>query len=177
MYLDIVILVVLILAILDGLKNGLFVEFLSVFSLVINFVVAKYFTPILIEFLNLKSSETNYFIVYIVMFWAVYIIIGIVLHFLKNIMEGLTKGFVLRVLGGVIGTAKGAVLALVVIFIFNFMSDLIPEIKKYGDKSRAAETLLKTAPLIEEYIPKVFKDKLDEVRNEKLIDRYMNKIF
>lgn len=177
MYLDIVILVVLVLAILDGLKNGLFVEFLSVFGLVINFIAAKYFTPILIEFLNLKSSETNYFIVYIVMFWAVYIVIGIILHFLKNIMEGLTKGFVLRILGGVIGAAKGAVLALVVIFIFNFMSDLIPEIKKYGDKSRAAETLLKTAPLIEEYIPKVFKDKLDEVRNEKLIDRYMNKIF
>ncbi len=177
MYLDIVILVVLILAILDGLKNGLFVEFLSVFGLVINFIAARYFTPILIEFLNLKASETNYFIVYIVMFWAVYIIMGLVLHFLKNIMEGLTKGVVLRFLGGLIGAAKGTVLALVVIFIFNFTSDLIPEIKKYGDKSRAAETLLKTAPLIEKYIPKVFKEKLDEVKNEKLIDRYMNKIF
>ncbi|WP_294657602.1 CvpA family protein [uncultured Fusobacterium sp.] len=54
MYLDIVILVVLVLAILDGLKNGLFVEFLSVFGLIINFVAAKYFTPILMEFLNLK---------------------------------------------------------------------------------------------------------------------------
>ena len=53
MYLDIIILVVLILAILDGLKNGLFVEFLSVFGLVINFIAARYFTPILIQFLNL----------------------------------------------------------------------------------------------------------------------------
>ena len=169
MYLDIIILVVLILAILDGLKNGLFVEFLSVFGLVINFIAARYFTPILIQFLNLKSNDTNYFIVYIV--------IGLILHFLKNIMEGLTKGFVLRILGGIIGAAKGAVLALVVIFIFNFTSDLLPEIKKYGNNSRAAETMLKVAPLIEEYIPKVFKEKLDAVKNEKLIDKYMNKIF
>lgn len=37
--------------------------------------------------------------------------------------------------------------------------------------------MLKVAPLIEEYIPKVFKEKLDAVKNEKLIDKYMNKIF
>lgn len=177
MYLDIIILVVLVLAILDGLKNGLFVEFLSVFGLIINFVIARYCTPIVLNFLNIKSNDTNYFIVYIVTFWATYIVIGIILHFLKNIMEGLTKGFILRILGGVIGAVKGAVLALVVILIFNFTSDLFPEIKKYGNKSKAAETLLKTAPLIEEYIPKVFKDKLDEAKNEKIIDRYMNKIF
>ena len=111
------------------------------------------------------------------MFWAVYIVIGLILHFLKNIMEGLTKGFVLRILGGIIGAAKGAVLALVVIFIFNFTSDLQKKKKKYGNNSRAAETMLKVAPLIEEYIPKVFKEKLDAVKNEKLIDKYMNKIF
>ncbi|STO31600.1 Colicin V production protein [Fusobacterium necrogenes] len=177
MYLDIIILVVLILAILDGLKNGFFVEFLSVFGLVINFIAARYFTPILIKFLNLKSNDINYFIVYIVIFWAVYIVIGLLLHFLKNIMETLTKGFILRILGGLIGVAKGAVLALVVVFIFNFTSDLFPEIKKYGNNSRAVETLLKVAPLIEEYIPKVFKERIEAVKNEKLIDKYINKIF
>ena len=177
MYLDIVILVVLVLAILDGLKNGLFVEFLSVFGLIINFVAAKYFTPILMGFLKFKTNETNYFLVYIVIFWAIYIVMGIFIHFLRNIMEGQSKGFILRILGGVIGAIKGAVLALVIMFIFNFTSDLIPEIKKYGNDSRAAETLLKTAPLIEKYIPKVFKDKLNDIKNEKLIDKYMNKIF
>lgn len=177
MYLDIVILVVLVLAILDGLKNGLFVEFLSVFGLTINFIVAKYLTPILIEFLKLKSTETNYFLTYIVIFWAVYIVIGIFLHFIRNIMDSLTKGFILRILGGIIGAAKGAVLALVIIFIFNFSTDMFPKLSKYGENSKAVETFLKTSPLIENYIPKVFKDKLDEIKNEKLIDRYMNKIF
>lgn len=177
MYLDIVILIILVLAILDGLKNGLFVEFLSVFGLIINFVAARYFTPILMEFLKLETTETSYFLTYIVMFWAVYIVIGIIIHFIRNIMEGLTKGFILRVLGGIIGAIKGAVLALVIIFIFNFSADLFPEIKKYGENSKAAETFLKTAPLIENYIPKVFKDKLNDIKNEKLIDRYMNKIF
>lgn len=177
MYLDIVILIILVLAILDGLKSGLFVEFLSVFGLVINFIAAKHLTPMLMEFLKLKSTETSYFLTYIIMFWVVYIVIGIVLHFIKNIMEGLTKGFIIRILGGAIGAIKGTVLALVIIFIFNFSADLFPNLKKYGENSKAAETFLKTVPLIESYIPKVFKDKLDEIKNEKLIDRYMNKIF
>ena len=177
MYLDIVILVVLVLAILDGLKNGLFVEFLSVFGLIINFVAAKYFTPILMEFLKFKVNETNYFIIYIIIFWAVYIVMGIFLHFLRNIMDSQNKGFILRILGGLIGSIKGAILAVVVIFIFNFVSDLIPDVKKYGEKSKAAETMLKVSPLIEKYIPKVFKDKLNEIKNENLIDKYMNKIF
>lgn len=177
MYLDIIILIVVVLAILDGLKNGLFVEFLSVFGLAINFIAARYFTPILMEFLNLKSNDTNYFITYIVLFWAVYIVIGLIVHFIRNIMESITKGFVIRILGGVIGAMKGAILALVIIFIFNFSADLFPNIRKYGEESRAAETFLKTAPLIEEYVPKAFKDKLDEIKNEKLIDRYINKIF
>lgn len=177
MYLDIIILIVVILAILDGLKNGLFVEFLSVFGLAINFIAAKYFTPILMEFLNLKSNDTNYFITYIILFWAVYIVIGLIVHFIRNIMESVTKGFVIRILGGIIGAMKGAILALVIIFIFNFSADLFPNIKKYGEESRAAETFLKAAPLIEDYVPKAFKDKLDEIKNEKLIDRYINKIF
>ena len=109
MYLDIVILVVLVLAILDGLKNGLFVEFLSVFGLIINFVAAKYFTPILMEFLKFKVNETNYFIIYIIIFWAVYIVMGIFLHFLRNIMDSQNKGFILRILGGLIGSIKGAI--------------------------------------------------------------------
>lgn len=177
MYLDIVILIVVILTILDGLKNGLFVEFLSIFGLVINFVLAKYLTPILIEFLKLKSNDSNYFLIYIVMFWAVYIVVGILIHFIRKIMEGVTKGFILRVLGGVLGAVKGILLALVIIFIFNFAVNLIPDIKKYGNNSKSVEIFIKTAPVIESYIPKVFKKKLEEIRNEKLIDRYINKIF
>lgn len=177
MYLDIIILVIVVLAILDGLKNGLFVEFLSVFGLAINFLAAKYFTPILMEFLNLKSNNTNYFVTYIILFWAVYIVIGIIVHFIRTIMESVTKGFILRILGGIIGAMKGAILALVIIFIFNFSADLYPSIKKYGENSRAAETFLRVVPIIENYIPKTFKDKLDDVKNEKLIDKYINKIF
>ncbi len=92
-------------------------------------------------------------------------------------MESVTKGFILRILGGIIGAMKGAILALVIIFIFNFSADLYPSIKKYGENSRAAETFLRVVPVIENYIPKTFKDKLDDVKNEKLIDKYINKIF
>ncbi|WP_291259396.1 CvpA family protein [Fusobacterium sp.] len=176
MYLDIVILVVLVLAILDGLKNGLFVEFLSAFGLIINFVLAKYLTPILIDFLKLPANEKNYFLIYIVMFWAVYIVVGIFIHILRKIMEGISRGFIIRILGGIIGGIKGIILGFVIIFIFNFSIEFLPEIKIYGKNSKSVEVFLKMSPLIENHIPKVFKKKLDNLKNDKLIDRYINKI-
>lgn len=176
MYLDIVILVVVVLSILDGLKDGLFVEFLSVFGLVINFLAAKKLTPIIMEFLKLHT-QNNYFVTYIVIFWAVYIIIGILLHFIRNIMDSQSKGFILRFLGGIIGLIKGFILGMLIVFIFNFSTDIFPDIAKYGKDSRSGEIFLKTIPIVEKHIPKIFKEKIDKIKNEKIVDRYINKLF
>ena len=41
MYLDIAIGVVILFSLLYGFKNGLFVEFIAIFGVVINFIIAK----------------------------------------------------------------------------------------------------------------------------------------
>lgn len=177
MYLDIVILIVLVLSILDGLRNGLFVEFLSVFGLAINFIVAKYLTPKVIEFLHLSSGNNNYFIIYIIIFWAIYIIVGIFLHCFRGIIEKQSKGLLTRFLGAILGGIKGFIIAMIIIFIFDFSVDKFSGLEKYGKDSRATEIFLKVVPNIEEYMPKAFKDKLNAIQDDKLVDRYINKLF
>ena len=177
MYLDIVVLVVLILSILDGLRNGLFVEFLSVFGLIINFLIAKYLTPYVINFLNLKGGTDNYFIIYIIIFWAVYIVVGIFLYYFRNIMLHQSKGLVIRALGAILGAMKGLIIAMIIIFIFDFAVDKFNGLEKYSTGSRSTDIFLKVVPKVEEYMPKEFKDKLNSIKNGKLVDRYINKLF
>lgn len=177
MYLDIIILIVLFLSILDGLKNGLFVEFLSVFGLAINFIIAKYLTPKVIEFLHLSTNNNSYFITYIIIFWAIYIIVGIFLHCFRNIIEKQNKGLLTRFLGAILGGIKGFVIAIIIIFIFDFSVDKFSGLEKYGKGSHATEIFLKIGSSIEEYIPKAFKDKLNAIKDDKLVDRYINKLF
>ncbi|WP_410207932.1 CvpA family protein [Fusobacterium sp.] len=175
MYLDIVVLIVLVLSILDGLKNGLFVEFLSVFGLVINFLLAKYLTPKVIVFLNQQSGSNNYFVVYIIIFWAVYIVVGLLLHWCRSIMDSQSKGLLVKFLGAVLGSVKGFILAMIIIFCFDFAVDNFKGLEKYRTGSRSTEIFLKVAPVVEEHMPKIFKDKLNSIKNEKILDRFLSK--
>lgn len=175
MYLDIVVLVVLILSVLDGLKNGLFVEFLSVFGLVINFLLAKFLTPKVMGFLNQQVTENNYFIVYIVVFWAVYIVVGLLLHCCRTVMANLSKGITVKLLGAVLGAVKGFILAMLIVFCFDFAVDNFKGLEKYRTGSRATDIFLKVVPVVEEHMPKTFKDKLNTLKNEKILDRFLSK--
>lgn len=177
MYLDIVLAIVLILSLLDGLKNGVFIEFLSLFGIVINFVLAKYLTPKIIDFLNLAKGDNSYVVIYVLIFWAVYIAVGILLHFFRNIVENQQKGFLTRILGAVLGGIKGFVVCMIIIFIFDFSVDKFSSLAKYGEDSKGTKIFLKVTPTIEEYLPKAFKDKINSIKDDRLIDRYLGKLF
>lgn len=176
MYLDIFILIIMIMAILSGLKNGLFIEFLSIFGLIINFMLAKLLTPEVIKFLNLAKGNNSYILIYIVIFWIIYVVIGMLIYFFINIMEGQKKGVFIRLLGGVLGSIKGFVLAIVCIFIFNFAVERFPSIEKYQKDSYSTKIFLKTIPVIQEYTPKAVKEQLNSLKNGKLVEKYLNKL-
>lgn len=48
-YLDIAILVILIFTILMGIRDGIWVQFFALFGVVVNFFLAKKFTPNVLE--------------------------------------------------------------------------------------------------------------------------------
>ena len=95
MYLDMAIGVVILFSLLYGLKNGLFVEFIAIFGVVINFIIAKKYTPAVIDFLNLSKDKDRYFIVYVVTFWAVYIILGIIISLIRGSLNNQGKGIII----------------------------------------------------------------------------------
>ncbi len=86
MYLDILILIIFILGIFSGIKNGIFVEIISVFGLAVNLLITKIYTPVVLKFLKRSdaSFENNYVITYIVTFITVYLVVSMILILLKN---------------------------------------------------------------------------------------------
>jgi len=46
MYLDILILIIFIFGILTGIRNGIFIEIISVFGFAINLLITKIYTPV-----------------------------------------------------------------------------------------------------------------------------------
>lgn len=177
MYLDIVVGIVLAFSLLYGLKNGLFVEFLAIFGLVINFVIAKKYTPAVIDILGLSKDKDRYFIVYVITFWAVYILLGILVSLIRNVLKNQSKGIIIRVLGGVLGAVKGLLLAVIILLIYNYSADTFKGLKKYSSGSWFNKVFLEKAPELEQYIPEVFQDKLKELKDGELVDRYINKLF
>lgn len=177
MYLDMAIGIVVIFSLLYGLKNGLFVEFLAIFGLVINFIIAKRYTPTVIDFLNLSKDRDRYFIVYVITFWAVYIILGIIVSMIRNVLDNQGKGIILRLLGAILGGIKGIFLSLIILLIFNYSADIFKGLKKYSAGSYINKIFLEKAPELEEYIPDVFQSKLKELKNGELVNKYIDKIF
>lgn len=177
MYLDIVVGVILVFSLLCGLKNGLFVEFLAIFGLVVNFVIAKRYTPTVIDILGLSKDKDRYFIVYVITFWAVYILLGIMVSLVRNVLRNQSKGIIIRSLGGALGAAKGLLLTVIILLIYNYAADTFNGLKKYSSGSWFNKVFLEKAPEMEKYIPEVFQAKLKELKDGELVDRYINKLF
>ena len=169
MYLDIAIGVVILFSLLYGFKNGLFVEFIAIFGVVINFIIAKKYTPAVIDFLNLSKDKDRYFVVYI--------ILGIIISLIRGSLNNQGKGIITRFLGGVLGAIKGLFLALIILLIFNYSADIFKSLRKYSSGSYVNKLFLEKASELEEYIPDVFQAKLKELKNGELVDKYIDKLF
>ncbi|MGL4307726.1 CvpA family protein [Cetobacterium sp. SF1] len=176
MYIDIVVAVIIFFATVFGLKNGFFVEFFSIFGVVINFILAKKITPIIIEKFSMLNNNNNYISVYMGTFWVLYIILGIFIYFITTFLKSQSKNFISRILGGVLGFLKGAVLVAVALVIYNFVSSRYPSVEKYSQGSQINKIFIENASYLEEYVPHEFKDKLKEIKDGELLNKYFNKL-
>lgn len=177
MYLDILIIVILIFAVIEGLKDGFLLQFFSIFGIFIDFIIAQKFTPIVIEKLAMSNSESNYLLTYIGVFIISYFVIAVLMFFIGIILKNQNNGFLSRGLGGVFGLAKGLVVSLIVLFIFNYASQKYTVLKKYGADSKTNGVFLKKSHYIEEYLPKELKSELNYIKGKELVEKYFNKMF
>ena len=176
MYLDIVIAIILIFAIIEGIKDGFLMQFFSIFGVVIDFVVAKKLTPIVIDKMGLNNTDNNYLITYIGVFIGSYIIISILMFFIGIVLRAQSKGFISRILGAGFGLIKGLLIAVIVLFVFNYASQRYSKLEKYSTGSEVNKVFLEKSYLIEDYMPKELKSKLGYVKGKEIVEKYFNKI-
>lgn len=176
MYLDIAVLIILVISILFGIKNGFVVEFISTFGVIINFVITQKITPMVLEYIE-EYIGTNYTFTYVIVFIIIFILFSILIHILNIILKKGPVSFLSRVFGGVLSLLKGVVIVLLILLIFNITVENFPKYKKYGKDSIVNTEFLNFSENIDEYMPEVFKQKLREIRDNKTIDKYIDKLF
>lgn len=176
MYLDLIILAVLIVSLLFGIKNGFFVEFISTFGVVINFVITQKITPIVLKYVE-NYVGTNYTFTYVILFIIIFASFSVLIHILNLILKKRDVSFFSRIFGGFLSLLKGAAIGGLILLIFNVTSDKFSNIGKYGKDSKINNFFLEKSENIDKYIPKVFKEKLREIRDNKTIDKYIDKLF
>lgn len=176
MQLDILILVILFFGLLDGQRNGFFVEFLSVFGVVVNFYLSEKITPLVMERYNFLQTGDFYIFVYVAIFIIVFFLVGIVIKLLRALLFGIPRGLIIRLLGGIVGILKGILVSIVILFVFNFASQKYENIRKYGENSYSNQMLYSIMPIIENNIPIPVKKQLKYWENQKFLENYLEKL-
>ena len=176
MYLDILILIIFILGIFSGIKNGIFIEIITVFGLAVNLLITKIYTPVVLKFLKRSdaSFENNYIITYIVTFITVYLVVSMILVFVKKAFKGLKKGFFNKAMGGIAGFIKALIVSLVIILVYTYSIKLVPSLEKYSQGSSAISIFYEIVPTFETYIPDILVEDFNKNATKKIIEKNIN---
>lgn len=177
MYLDIILVVILIIMIFKGIKDGFLIEFFSIFGIFIDYIIAQKFTYTAMKKFNITDTQGNYILTYISIFIISYIIVSTVMIFLGKVYKNQNEGIISRTLGGVFGLLKGLIIVGIILFIFNYTSKKFTVLENYTSNSKVNEYFLEKINLVEEYIPQELKKEIKRVKDKKIIEKYFDKIF
>lgn len=161
-WLDIVLAIPLLWFTYKGFKNGFIIELASLAALVLGIYLAMHFSFYTEEYLrdNFEIAE-NY--LYIVSFAITFIIVALLVFIAGKIIHKLVSiialGFLNRLLGGIFGLLKTAIVLSVILYFMNGFdtnsSIIKPEVK---DDSYLYDPIESIVPLI---IPRLDLDELD----------------
>ena len=176
MYLDIITLIILGISVLSGISNGFVVEFISTFGILINLYITHKLTPFFCKFTEelLKRQDETY--VYAITFLVVFMTIAIILHLLNLFLKSQNTSMIFRLLGGFVSLAKGLLICAIMFTFYNVVQEKIEPVRKIGKDSIFNEYFLKVTDNIDFYIPKNLKSKIQEIKNEKTVEKNMKKL-
>lgn len=126
---DAVILVVTVLSCLFGLWRGLIREVLSLATWVAALAITYlYYERVAATLVDIIGNETARYAVAIVLLFVVVMLLGSLLsHLLANLLSLSGMAFTDKLLGGVFGVARGAVIVMVGIFLLRTTVEFAPE--------------------------------------------------
>ena len=169
---DIIIAVILVFGFIRGLMKGLFVEVASLVALVAGVYGAIHFSYFVGDFLQAKVSwKENY--ITLVSFAVTFALIVLVISLLGKLFTKLADfaylGWINKVLGGVFGALKLALILSVILMVFDKFNNTIPFVdKKEKDSSILYEPVRTLAPLL---FPNLIRDISGEDKEENVQEK------
>jgi len=119
-WLDVIILLPLLYGLIRGLMRGMIAELNAVLALVLGIIGARIWGPQLATWMQ-HSYDWNMQICNILSYVTIFLAIAIVLNLigaaLQKLLKAIKLGWVNRLLGGLCGTLKWAIIVLVLVFV------------------------------------------------------------
>jgi membrane protein required for colicin V production len=150
--LDLIILVPVVWLCIRGISKGFVIELASLIGLVLGILAAYYFSGYVQDFLKdyfTIREQTLKIIAYILIFLVVMLIAFLVGKAIEKVVDMVAMGWLNKLLGGIVGLAKGIVLVGIIFFIIE-MADkgenvIKPQVK---EKSMFYEPLMQLVHFI-----------------------------
>jgi membrane protein required for colicin V production len=120
--LDFILLIPLVWLCIRGFQKGLIIELASLIGLVLGIIAAYYFATDVQGFLKHYFSfkeQTSRIIAYVAIFLTVMIIVWLIGKMMEGLIDIVAMGWLNKLLGAMIGLAKGIVLVCLILYIFE----------------------------------------------------------
>lgn len=127
--LDIIILILLLLGLINGFRKGFFVEVASLVALIAGVYGAIHFSNFAAEFLMEKvdwNEKSVNITAFIITFVVIVLLIALAGKALTKLADFAALGILNKLLGGIFGFLKTAVILSVVLLIFDILNANIP---------------------------------------------------
>lgn len=133
-YIDIILMVPIIWFVYQGFRKGFIIELASLVALILGIYAALYFSAYAANFLaNNIEMDPKYVPVvsFIITFIVIVFLVFSIGKLLEKVINMIALGFVNKMMGGVFGLLKGAVMiSIVIMIITHFNADFISPEKK-----------------------------------------------
>jgi len=167
---DIIVAIILVFGFIRGIMKGLFVEVASLVSLVAGVYGAIHFSHFTGEYLKTKVNwDENYItlVSFAVTFAAIVLAISLLGKLFTKLADFAFLGWINKVLGGVFGVLKVALILSVIIMVFDRFNSVITFVKPEDRaKSILYEPVRKLAPTLFPTLIKDVNDRVDKTQKE-----------
>ena len=120
--LDLFILIPIVWLCIRGFTKGFIIELATLIGLVLGILAAYYFADNVQEYLKdyfTLSTQGMRIVSYILIFLAVLLVVYLIGKLIEKLVDIVALGWLNKILGAVIGLAKGVVVVAIILFIFE----------------------------------------------------------
>ena len=163
-WLDIVILLPLLVGLVRGLMKGLITELIAIAAVVLGFVGARLWGDVFSQWIVEQFTWPQPIcdaVAYALLFVGIALVLNIVGRIISKLIKAIHLGFINRLLGGLFGAAKWAIVVVVLVFCvhsldqrFHFLKkEIIAQSVVYPKAVEFATFVLSKVPTLDEDLP------------------------